>query len=114
MTTRGFIRIAAVVVAIHVAALGFAMGRLHWKYLLVTVISGVVIWCMVPTQFQQRGWAGWLVRCVVALAVQWAAFRFWREQLGGMWPSMAQFAALHFLIGIGISKLPRDRRLMRT
>jgi hypothetical protein len=106
MKVNEFSTIVGVVVALHVAALGFLFGPLHWRYLLVAVVSAALIWGVLPTRLSPRSWIGLIIRVAVALTVQQVAFRFlWRSQLGGTWPPLAQFAALHFFIGFGLDRL---------
>ena len=107
MKAQGFTTIAAVVVALHVVALGFVFGPVTWQYLLVAVGSGVLIWGVGSALRSRRRWAGLFVGMVVAVAVQQIAFRWWRAQFAGAWLPLAQFAALHFLIGLGLDRLRR-------
>lgn len=107
MKVKGFTTIATVVVALHLAVLGFMFGPVAWQYLLVAVISGALIWSVGSVLMSRRRWAGLLVGMVVALAVQQIAFRWWRGQFAGSWLPLAQFAALHVLIGLGLSRWRR-------
>jgi hypothetical protein len=109
MKLNGFSFIAAVVAALHLAGLGFALGPWHWKYLLVTAISGATLWGVLPWLLPLRRWTGLFVGAALALVVQQAAFWLWRAKLGGAcWP-LAQFAATHFLMGLTFARL-RQRR----
>src|SRR5688572_696460 len=110
MKVNEFATIAVVVVALHVAALGLAFGPIRWQYLLVAGLSGAVIWSVLPRLVSQRRCIGFLVSVAVALAVQQAVFRLWRSQFTSLWPPLAQFAALHVLIGFGIHRLRQQRR----
>jgi len=107
MRAKGFTSVAAVVVALHSAVLGFMFGPVAWQYLLVAVISGALIWGVGWVLMSQRRWAGLFVGMVVALAVQQIAFRWWRGQFAGAWLPLVQFAALHVLIGLGLSRWRR-------
>lgn len=105
MRLNGFLFICALVAALHLAALGFACGPWHWKYLLATAISGVLLWGVLPALLSLRRWTGLLFGAALALAVEQMAFWLWRAKLGGvLWP-LAQFASVHFLIGLGFGWL---------
>ena len=109
MMLNGFSFICAVVVGLHLAALSFAFGPWHWKYLLVSVISGVLLWGALPALAPLRRWSGLLIGAALALAVQQAAFWLWRAKLGGVWWPLIQFVAVHFLIGLSFGRLRRRR-----
>ncbi len=107
MKAEGFTTIAAAVVALHVAALGFVFGPMPWRYLLVAVFSGALIWGLWSGVVRRRRWAGLFVRMVVAPAGQQIAFRCWRAQCAGVWLPLAQFSALGLLIGLGFDRWRR-------
>ncbi len=100
MKLNGLSLIGSIVALFHVAALSFAFGPWHWKYLLATVASGALLWVVLPALLPLRRWTGWLICTVVALTVQQTAFWLWRAKLGGMWWPLVQFASVHFLIGL--------------
>ena len=102
---NGFRFIAAVVAGLHLAAMSFAFGPWHWKYLLVAGASGALLWGVVPVLLPLRRWTGLLVGAALALAVQQAAFWLWRAKLGDAWWPLAQFASIYFLIGVGFGRL---------
>jgi LytS/YehU family sensor histidine kinase len=107
MKAEGFTTIATVVVALHLAVLGFMFGPVAWQYLLVAVLSGVLIWGVGSAVVRRRRWVDLFVGMVVALAVQQIAFRWWRAQFAGAWLPLVQFAALHVLIRLGFSRWRR-------
>lgn len=109
MMLRGFSFICAVVAGLHLAGLSFAFGPCHWKYLLVTAISGATLWGLLPALVPLRRWTGMLISAALALGVQQASLWLWREKMGGAWWPLAQFASVHFLIHLGCGRL-RYRR----
>lgn len=109
MKLSGLSFIGSIVALLHVAALSFAFGPWHWKYLLVTVVSGALLWGALPALLPVRRWTGLLIGAVLALAAQQTAFWLWRAKLGDVWWPLAQFASVHFLIGLGFGRL-RHRR----
>lgn len=109
MTMTGFRSIASIVCVLHVTTLSFAFGPWHWKYLLVALISGALLWGVLPALLPLRRWTGLLIGVAVALTVQQAAFGFWRTKLGVIWWPLMQFASIHFLIGLGFGRARRRR-----
>jgi hypothetical protein len=110
MMMSGFLFFASIVAMLHVAALSFAFGPWHWKYVIVTAISGAMLWGVFPVLLPLRRWSGLALGMVGALMVQQAAFWFWRAKLGGIeWP-LAQFASIHFLMGLSFDRVRRRRQ----
>jgi hypothetical protein len=101
--------IPAVVAALHLAALNFALGPWHWDYLLVAALSGALLWGALPALLPLRRWTGLLIGGLLALTTQQAAFGLWRAKLGEAYWPLVQFASLHFLIGSGCGWLRRSR-----
>lgn len=66
----GFRFIASIVAMLHVAALSFAFGPRHGKYLLVKVISGAILWGLIPALIPLRRYSGLLIGAGVALVLQ--------------------------------------------
>lgn len=99
---------AVVVSALHVVVLSILFGSAHRTYLLVSVTSGIAIWTTVPLIFAHRRWVGIGAGVVLAIIIQQLAFRAWRAELAGFWWSLAQFAALQLLIGLGMGKAVRE------
>lgn len=109
MKLTGFAFITAIVTALHVAALSVVFGHWHGRYLLAAGASGVVLWGVGPALVPFRRRTGLLLGSALAIAVQQAVFWMWRAKLGGVFWPLAQFAAIHFMLGLAFARW-RGRR----
>ena len=109
MKAKEVTTITVLIVALHVAAVSLAFGPIRWHYLLAAVLTAAVIWSLLPGLDSRRQWIGFLVGVALALAVQQLTFRLWRAQFTSAWPPLAQFVALHVLIGFSIHRLRAAR-----
>lgn len=91
--------IVALVAALHVAVLSLVFGPRHMSYALAAALSATLIWGGVLLLSERKRQAGFVAGLVVGLAVQQVAYRVWKAQLPGFWWPLAQFEAVHFLVG---------------
>jgi hypothetical protein len=93
-----------VIAALHLLALSMVAGLRHLGYILAALLSAALIWSAVFFLCGRRPHTGLIAGVVVGLAVQQVAYSAWRTELPGFWWSLAQFGALHTLVGFGIGK----------
>lgn len=104
MVTRPPLRILAVVVALHLAALSFVFGPRHIAYILAAYLSALAVWGVVFLISDQKRSASWIVGSLAIVIVQQIAYHTMKSGLPGVWWPLAQFFALQFLIGIGVER----------
>jgi hypothetical protein len=96
----GVVGIVASVVALHLVILSFMFGPRQIGYALAAYFSAVFIWGLVFMFGGQRRVGFWIAGAVATMVMQQAAwFTMARQDFGFCWP-LAQFASLHFLVGL--------------
>jgi len=100
------VRIAAIVVALHVLVLSFFMSKPPAKYFFATCMGTVVVWGIVFSLKEQRRRAGIVVGLVVALVIQQVAFHVWRSELAGIWWPLVQFLSIQCVVVSSLSSSP--------
>ena len=104
------VRLVAMIAALHLAALSFALGPRCIAYIVAAYLSAVVVWGIVFLTSKQRRQAGWVVGLVVIVIIQQIAYQVWKAELSGFWWPLAQFGALQVLIAITISQAMKQAR----
>lgn len=92
--------IVLLVAALHLSGLSLAAGPRCLGYVVAAYLSAVVVWGSFMMSTRKRR-AVFALSVIVALAVQQVAYQVWKVQLGGFWWPLAQFCAVHLLIGVG-------------
>jgi uncharacterized membrane protein AbrB (regulator of aidB expression) len=105
MDTKSLLRILAVVMGMHLAALSFVFGPRSITYVLAAYLSSVVVWGIVLLVSRQKQPAGWIVGSLVIVIIQQVAYHTMKSGLPGFWWPLAQFFAVQFLIGIGVNRV---------
>jgi len=111
MRTNDFRYLASGIAVLHLTALSLACGPWHWGYLTLTVVSGALLGMWQAHVPRQRGIL--LICATLALSVQQATFWLWKANLGAPWWPLAQFASVHFLMGLGFRRLLRRSPRLR-
>lgn len=111
MKRASLFRLVAAIAAVHVAVLSMIFGRRHVGYILAATLSATLIWGVVFFLNERKRRAGGIAGVIVSLAVQQVAYQVWKAELPGFWWPLAEFGALQFLIGLGISRPKRPHEL---
>ena len=104
MKSQSLFRLMACIAALHVAALSMVFGLRHMGYILSATLSATLIWGVVFFLNERKRRTGVMAGVAVALVVQQVTYQVWKAELPGFgWP-LAQFAALHVLVALGVSR----------
>jgi hypothetical protein len=103
---EGLWRLVAMIGALHVAVVSFALGPRCLAYIGAAYLSAVVVWGGVAMSARKRRVAV-MVGAGLTVAVQQAAYQAWKAELGGVWWAVVQFLALEWLIGAGVQRAIR-------
>jgi hypothetical protein len=104
MKREKLVRLAAVIVALLVTVLSIAFGLRHFGYIIATALSGALIWGVLFFLDERKRRAGLIAGVLVAAVVQQVAYQACKAELPGFWWSLAQFAAVQFLVAYGIGR----------
>lgn len=96
-------RVTAAVVALHLAALSFAMGPRCVGYVVSAYFAAVAVWGGVLMSARKRR-AALAIGLVLSAVIQQAAFQVWRAELSGFWYALAQFFSIQVLIGMATER----------
>ena len=101
-------KIASVVLALHLIALGFFFYKPPAIYFLVVCFSTVVVWSLVFSLSSRKRRAGIIAGLLLQLAIQQAAFLLWVSGHAGVWWPLAQFLSLQYVVALRASSSPDD------
>ena len=102
------LKIASVVVAVHLIVLGFFLFKPPLNYFAVTCLSTVVVW---PTVFwfrKRNRRTAIIAGSLLQLGTQQFAYHAWLAgQAGVLWP-LLQFIALQYVVALRLGSPPED------
>jgi hypothetical protein len=97
------VKIASVVVALHLIVLGFFFFKPPVNYFAVTCLSTVIVWAAVFAWVKRKRWVGITAGLLLQLAVQQVAYHAWLSDQAGVWWPLVQFLALQYVIALRLS-----------
>jgi hypothetical protein len=94
------VKIASVVVAIHLIVLGFFFFRPPVNYFGVACLSTVIVWSAVFSLSKGKNWPAIIAGALFQLLVQQVAYHAWLSDQAGVWWPLAQFFALQYVVAL--------------
>ena len=102
------IKIASVVVAVHLIVLSFFFYRPPVYYFMVTCLSTVVVWSAVFSFGKRRKPVAIIAGSLLQLVTQQVAYHAWLSGQAGVWWPLGQFLALQYVIALRLGSSPND------
>lgn len=102
------VKIASVVVALHLIVLGFFFFKPPLNYFAVTCLSTVIVWSVVFSFGKRRKRAAIIAGSLLQLAIQQVAYHAWLSDQAGVWWPLAQFLSLQYMVALRLGSSPDD------
>ncbi|MBI3850529.1 MAG: hypothetical protein HY298_09715 [Verrucomicrobia bacterium] len=102
------VKIASVVVTLHLIVLGFFFFKPPLNYFMVTCLSTVIVWSAVFSCGKRRKWAAIITGSLLQLAIQQVAYHAWLSDQARVWWPLAQFLSLQYVVALSLGRLPDD------
>ena len=102
------VRIALVVVALHLIFVAFFFFKPPINYFAVTCLSTIIVWSAVFAWFKRGRWVGITVGALLQLAVQQITYHAWLSGQADIWWPLVQFIALQYVIALRLSSSRDD------
>ena len=102
------VKIASVVVALHLIVLGFFFFKPPLNYFMVTCLSTVIVWSAVFSFGKRRKWAAIIAGSLLQLAIQQVAYHSWLSDQPRVWWPLAQFLSLQYVVALSLGRSPDD------
>ena len=102
------VKIASVVLALHLIVLGFFFFKPPLNYFAVTCLSTVIVWSMVFSFGKRRKRAAIIAVSLLQLAIQQVAFHAWLSDQASVWWPLAQFLSLQYVVALRLGSSPDD------
>jgi len=102
------VRIALVVLALHLIVLGFFFYKPPLNYFVVTCLSTVIVWSAVFSLGKRRKWAAIIAGSLLQLAIQQVTYHAWVSDQAGIWWPLAQFLSLQYVVALSLGSPPDD------
>jgi len=100
------VKIASVVVAVHLIVLAFFFFKPPVNYFVVTCLSTVIVWSATFAFSRRKKWAGIIAASLLQLAIQQVAYHAWVAVQAAVWWPLVQFIALQYVIALRIGSAP--------
>lgn len=97
------VKIASVVLALHLIVLSFFFYKPPVNYFVVICLSTVIVWSVVFSISSLKRRAGIIAGLVLQLAIQQAAFHAWVSDHTGVWWALAQFLSLQYVLALRLA-----------
>jgi hypothetical protein len=102
------VKIASVVVAVHLILLGFFFFKPPLNYFGVTCLSTVIVWAIVFATVKRKRWLRTLGGSLILIAIQQAAYHTWLSaEAGFCWP-LVQFLSLQYVVALRLGSSMED------
>ena len=102
------IRIASVVVALHLIVLSFFFYKPTVNYFVVACLSTMVVWSVVFAFSSRKRRAAVIAGLLLQLAIQQVAYHTWLADQAGVWWPLAQFLSLQYVVALQLAGSPED------
>lgn len=96
------VKIASVVVALHLIVLGFFFFKPPLNYFAVICLSTVIVWLVVFLFGKRRKWAAIVAGSLLQLAIQQVAYHAWLSDQAGVWWPLVQFLSLQYVVVVAL------------
>lgn len=102
------LKIASVVVALHLIVLGLFFFKPPLNYFMVTCFSTAIVWSAVFSFSKRRKWAAIIVGSLLQLAIQQVTYHAWLSAQTGVWWPLTQFIGLQYVIALRLDPSSED------
>jgi hypothetical protein len=102
------VKIASVVVAVHLIVLTFFFFKPPVNYFVVTCLSTVIVWSAAFGFSGRKKWAGILAASLLQLVIQQVAYHAWVSVQAAVWWPLVQFIALQYVVALRIGSPPEE------
>lgn len=97
------VKIASVVLALHLIVLSFFFYKPPVNYFVVICLSTVIVWSVVFSISSLKRRAGIIAGLLLQLAIQQSAFHAWVSDHAGVWWALAQFLCLQYVLALRLA-----------
>jgi hypothetical protein len=102
------VKIALVVLALHLIVLGFFFYKPPLNYFVVACLSTVIVWSAVFSFGKRRKQAAIIAGSVLQIAIQQVTYHAWVSDQAGVWWPLTQFLSLQYLVALRLFNSPDD------
>lgn len=102
------VKIASVVLALHLIVLSFFFYKPPLNYFAVACLSTVIVWSAVFSFGKRRKRAAIIAGSLLQLAIQQFAYHAWLLGQAGMWWPLVQFLVLQYVVALRLGSSPED------
>lgn len=96
-------KIAGLILALHLIALGFFFYKPPADYFVVICVSTVIVWPAALSLCRRRKWAGLIGGLLVQVVIQQVAYHYWLAGETTIWWPLAQFLGLQYIMALRIA-----------
>lgn len=101
-------KIASLVLAVHLIVLPFFVFKLPLNYFAVTCLSTVIVWSAAFAFSRRKKWASIVAASLLQLVIQQVAYHAWVSVQAAVWGPLVQFIALQYVVALRIASPPEE------